>query len=82
MTYTINLKLIKSKREKYGYTQQNMAEFLGLKTRADYFKRENGDTHFKTVELPVLSKKLHTPMKDFFTPRVDKIETDEAGMIK
>ncbi|WP_295731651.1 helix-turn-helix transcriptional regulator [uncultured Limosilactobacillus sp.] len=75
MAYMINLQLIKDKREKYHYTTQEMAEFLGLKTRADYWKRENGDTRFKSVELPILAKKLHTPMSLFFSQKVDKIET-------
>ncbi|HJA22436.1 MAG TPA: helix-turn-helix domain-containing protein [Candidatus Limosilactobacillus intestinipullorum] len=75
MSYTVNLRLIKSKREEYGYTLQEMAETLGLKTRSDYFKRENGDTRFKTVELPILSKKLHIPINDFFKSDVEKIET-------
>lgn len=75
MSYTVDLQLIKNKREKYGYTLQEMADSLGLKTRSDYFKRENGDTRFRTVELPVLSKKLHIPIKDFFKPNVEKIET-------
>ncbi|WP_367333609.1 helix-turn-helix domain-containing protein [Limosilactobacillus sp.] len=75
MSYTVNLQLIKNKREEYGYTLQEMAETLGLKTRSDYFKRENGDTRFKTVELPILSKKLHIPISDFFKPNVEKTET-------
>ena len=54
---------------------QDMAGFLGLKTRADYYKRENGDTRFRTVELPILSNKLHTPISHFFNQKVDKIET-------
>lgn len=76
MAYTIDLRLIKSKREEYHYTMQDMADFLGLKTRADYFKRENGNTRFKSVELPILAKKLHTPISHFFNQKVDKIETD------
>lgn len=75
MSYTVNLQLIKNKREEYGYTLQEMAETLGLKTRSDYFKRENGDTRFKTVELPILSKKLHIPISNFFKPNVEKTET-------
>lgn len=77
MTYTINLQLIKDKRHEYGYTMQEMAETLGLKTRADYFKRENGDTRFKSVELPILSKKLHIPISHFFNQKVEKIETNK-----
>lgn len=77
MTYTINLQLIKDKRHEYGYTMQEMAETLGLKTRADYFKRENGDTRFKSVELPILSKKLHIPINHFFNQKVEKIETNK-----
>ncbi|UAW59551.1 helix-turn-helix domain-containing protein [Limosilactobacillus reuteri] len=75
MSYTVDLQLIKNKRQEYGYTMQDMAGFLGLKTRADYYKRENGDTRFRTVELPILSNKLHTPISHFFNQKVDKIET-------
>lgn len=76
MAYMINLQLIKEKRLQHGYTMSDMSEFLGLKNRADYFKRENGDTRFRSVELPILSKKLGIPMAHFFTRQVEKIETN------
>lgn len=76
MAYTINLQLIKSKRQEQHYTMAEMSKFLGLKSRADYFKRENGDTRFRSVELPILSKILGIPMNHFFTQKVEKIETN------
>lgn len=75
MAYRVDLQLIKTKREEYHYTLQDMADFLGLKTRSEYLKRENGDYKFKSVEMPILAKKLHTPINRFFTQKVDKIET-------
>lgn len=75
MAYTINLQLIQKKRKEQGYSLQEMADLLGLKTRSEYFKRENGDYRFKSVELPVLAKALKVPMSYFFTQKVDKIET-------
>ena len=80
MTYKINLQLIKQQRERYHYTMQEMADFLGLKTRADYFKRENGDTRFAAAEMPILSKTLHMPIGRFFTQGVDKIETKKKEL--
>lgn len=75
MSYSVDLQLIKEKRKKQRYSMRQMAEFLGLKSKADYFKREHGDTRFASTELPILSKVLGIPMKDFFTQDVDKIET-------
>ena len=75
MAYTINLQLIQKKRKEQGYSLQEMADLLGLKTRSEYFKRENGDYRFKSVELPALAKALKVPMSYFFTQKVDKIET-------
>ena len=74
MAYSINLSLIKGQRKKAKFTLQEMADTLGLKSKSDYFKRENGDTNFKSTELPILSKKLKIPMKKIFKVNVEKIE--------
>lgn len=76
MAYSINLSLIKEQRKKAKFTLQEMADTLGLKSKSDYFKRENGDTKFKSTELPILSKKLKIPMGKIFKANVEKIETN------
>lgn len=75
MSYSIDLQLIKSKRTEQHYSMQQMAQFLGLKSKADYFKREHGDTRFASTELPILSHVLGIPITSFFAKKVDKIET-------
>lgn len=70
MPYSVNLSLIKKQRDKAKFTLQEMADSLGLKSKSDYFKRENGDTNFKITELPILSKKLKIPMKKIFKSKV------------
>ena len=50
MKYTINLKLIKEKREDKKLTLEEMASVLGLSGKSDYFKRENGTTKFTSTE--------------------------------
>lgn len=76
MAYSINLRLIKEKRLEKKYTLQDMATYLGLKSKSDYFKRENGDTRFKSIELPLLAAKFDVPIESFFKHNVEKIETD------
>lgn len=75
MAYKINLQLIKQKRLEKKLTLQEMAEALGLGSKSDYYKRESGDTRFKSTELPLLATKLGVPINSFFTPNVEKIET-------
>ena len=77
MKYTINLKLIKEKREDKKLTLEEMASVLGLSGKSDYFKRENGTTKFKSTELPILSAKLGIPLASFFNPNVEKISTKQ-----
>lgn len=75
MAYAIDLKLIKKLRSNKKLTLQDMADNLGLKSKSDYFKRENGDTKFKSTEMPILAKVLGVPITKFFKLKVDKIET-------
>lgn len=75
MTYSLNLRLIKEKRLERHLTLEEMAHSLGLSSKSDYFKRETGDTKFKSTELPILSKKLNIPFDNFFNSNVEKIET-------
>lgn len=75
MSYTVNLQLIKNARTAHKITVQEMAHALGLKNKSDYSKRENGDTKFKSTEIPMLSNVLGLPIDRFFNQKVDKIET-------
>ncbi|GJI52132.1 helix-turn-helix transcriptional regulator [Lactiplantibacillus plantarum] len=58
MSYQINLELVKKSRLKQGLTQQQMADMLGIESKSNYSKRENGDTNFKSNEVPELAKIL------------------------
>lgn len=66
MGYTINLSLIKNTRIKNGITLEQMSNYLGLGSKADYFKRENGDTNFKSTELPIICDVLNIKLEKIF----------------
>ncbi|MFT8610544.1 MAG: helix-turn-helix transcriptional regulator [Liquorilactobacillus nagelii] len=66
MNATIDLKLIKERRKQLKFTYSEMATSLGLKSPDKYYRRENGEYHFKATELPVLSKKLDIPIEKIF----------------
>lgn len=70
MTYALNLELIKEKRIKANLSMGDMAKYLGLTGKADYFRREHGITRFRSTELPILAKLLDVKIDDFFTPKV------------
>lgn len=76
MSYSVNLQLIRQLRLENNLTMEEMANHLGLKSKSDYFKRENGDTNFKSTELPILATVLHEPVDSFFKKNVSKIETN------
>lgn len=77
MSYTINLAVIKQRREKLKLSQTDLTDALGLASVDQYFRRENGTYQFKAKELPALSEALDMPMENFFTQGVEKI-TKEA----
>lgn len=77
MSYTINLAVIKQRREKLKLSQTDLTDALGLASVDQYFRRENGTYQFKAKELPALSEALDMPMENFFTQSVEKI-TKEA----
>ena len=75
MSYEVNLQLIKSKRQSKGYTLQEMAQKLGLKGKPEYYRREIGESKFKSNEIPMISNILDIDLEKIFTPSVEKIET-------
>ena len=66
MIYQINIQLIKNKRLEKGYTLLQMANSLGLKGKTDYFRRESGETKFKSEELPIVCEVLDIDLKKIF----------------
>jgi len=74
MSYEVNLKLVKSKRNQKGFTQKQMAEILGLEGKSSYNKREKGEINFKSAEIPILSETLgiEIDFKNFFSKTLRK----------
>ncbi|BBA82933.1 MULTISPECIES: helix-turn-helix domain-containing protein [Lactiplantibacillus] len=74
MSYQINLELVKKSRLNKGLTQQQMADMLGLDSKSSYSKRENGDTNFKSNEVPALAEilGLEIDFKNFFSKTLRK----------
>lgn len=62
----LNLKFIKQRRKDLGFTQQEMADTIGLAAPEKYSRRENGKYKFQANELPVLAKKLKVPIKNLY----------------
>lgn len=72
MQYQLDLELIHEKRIEKGFTTQQMADFLGVKGKSSYSKRESGETGFKSVEIPVLSDILGIPIGKIFVKTLRK----------
>ena len=66
MKKEINLALIRERRLKRGFSNEDMAKSLGLASSDKYFRREHGIYKFQASELPALSKKLGIPLEKFF----------------
>lgn len=66
MKKEINLALIRERRLKRGYSNDDMAKSLGLASSDKYFRREHGVYKFQASELPALSKKLGIPLEKIF----------------
>lgn len=62
----VNLSFIAKRRVEHGLTLQDMAESLGFKNASTYMKYEKGEYLFKANHLPVLARKLHCELNDFF----------------
>lgn len=63
---TINLKVIKEKRNQKGYTMDEMAKKLSLTNGSMYSKRENGHYKFKAEEVMMIARILDIPMNQLF----------------
>ena len=66
MKKQINLSLIKKKRLELGFSNEDMANSLGLASPDKYFRRAHGTYKFQAAELPALSKKLEIPLEKIF----------------
>ena len=66
MKRKINLSLIREQRLKLGFSNEDMANILGLASRDKYFRRKHGTYKFQAAELPALSKKLNIPLEKIF----------------
>ena len=66
MKKEINLALIRERRLKRGFSNEDMSKSLGLASSDKYFRREHGIYKFQASELPALSKKLGIPLEKFF----------------
>lgn len=66
MLKEINLPLIKKKRKELKFTNEEMAEALGLPRKDSYWRREAGEYEFKSKELPALADKLKLPLEKIF----------------
>lgn len=73
MKDSVNLEIIRKRRNSLHYSLTDMSDALGLTSADQYFRRENGVYQFKARELPALSRKLEIPMEDFFTQNIEKI---------
>lgn len=78
LSYEIDLQLIKQARLEKGYTLEEMSKKLGIKGKSNYFKRENGDTEFKSTELPMLSDLLDIDYEKIFVKSLRKSKQREA----
>lgn len=71
----LNLSFIKERRLNLNLTLQEMADLMGMKSKENYFRYENGDFAFKANDVPKLELSLNTSKESLFTPKVTKLET-------
>lgn len=64
---TLNLNFLRQERIRKGITLKTMANLLGLKTGANYYKYEVGIYDLKADMLPLLARKLNCPIEKFFS---------------
>lgn len=70
-------KVLKSLRARYGDTQQDLADFLGITINTLNFK-ENGKYKFTLEEAYKISKKYKTPLEEIFFKESDVKMTTKA----
>ena len=64
--YHVNLSLLRQQRINHHYSQQYMADQLGIQTRTGYNFKEKGRRDFTAVEIPVLANVLNIPISQIF----------------
>jgi DNA-binding XRE family transcriptional regulator len=65
-------------RNKAHIPAKEMADLLGLKTEAAYYKKENGAIRISIEEAKLIADKLDMPIEDiFFNNEVSLLETNE-----
>ena|GEM_PF-686803 len=53
-------------RNREGIAAKEMANILGLKTEAAYYKKESGAIKFSLLEARAISEKLEMPIEEIF----------------
>ena len=54
-------------RRYFGYTQQDMADLIGVRLRT-YINKEKGISQFKLKEMFLISDKFKKPIEEIFLP--------------
>lgn len=58
--------MLKELREEHGYTQEEMAKFLGYSSRSGYCMLENGKVKLTLSKIKKLSQIYNVDIKKFF----------------
>jgi transcriptional regulator with XRE-family HTH domain len=83
MELRLDLKRLKAERIAKGYTQEEMANYMGYKDRASYAKRENGFVNLGADELAKITEILEIPIENmyiFFTLTVPEKERNHQSI--
>jgi len=78
----LNLERVKRLREERGYSQQQMADMLGMKDKSNYNRYEKGIYVFNADFVPKLAAVLEVPMEYLFTLKVTDLETIQKEAAK
>ncbi|MGL5718812.1 MAG: helix-turn-helix transcriptional regulator [Paraclostridium sp.] len=69
---------VKEYRIKNGYTQEQMADMLGIKQQS-YCRKENGQRGFTVEELFILEAVLKASISDLFKDKKEEAENKVGG---
>lgn len=70
---------LRALRKAHGLTCEDMAELLGLATKAAYSKKERGNTKFSLTDAKKISEKFHKSIDDiFFENEVSSKDTKDT----
>ncbi|WP_204120318.1 helix-turn-helix domain-containing protein [Levilactobacillus wangkuiensis] len=75
----LDLHLIKSRRIELKLTQQDMADYLEMGSKANYSRYESGKYAFDANTIPMLHKVLGIPITKLFTQKVTDSETEKSS---